>query len=47
MNTRTILLVDSDVVEVVREILYEWADTGSNDFSIVEALELREAVVEK
>lgn len=29
------------------EILYEWGATGSNDFSIVEALELREAVVEE
>src|SRR5437016_8758711 len=47
VNIRTILLVDSDEVEVVKEILYEWGDTGSNDFSIVEALELREAVVEE
>src|SRR5215510_8449621 len=29
------------------ERLYEWLDAGSNDFSIVEALELREAVVEE
>jgi hypothetical protein len=46
VSTRTILLVNSDETVVVR-ILYEWGDAGSNDFTIVEALELREAVMEE
>ncbi len=45
-STRAILSVYSGETVVVRR-LYERGDTGSNDFTIVQALELREAVVEE